>query len=181
MNKNPCLLTAEEAFKKGADLWIVSDPWQNVWNQKIDWYLSFWMKKNRMTQITPLPEYKASRTVIIDKDIAKLIGSPPKSLSFLEKDYGVTLPLNDGPTSQTHQPLLMESSRRLPCLWTVELTFINKETWLKQAWTLWDNLNRPSLRIFAPRFVQVEDVEKTWPKETISIQYIGSGSAEKIF
>ena len=118
------LLALESALKKGTDLWMVSDPEYSSWNQKIDWYLSYLMKKNRQKQ-----------------------------------DHQI-------------KPLLMKTAHRLPNLWTVELSYKNKEQWLNQAHTVWKNLNRPSLRIFAPHPLSAEDIEKTWSLDTI--QYVPS-------
>ena len=118
MIQNPYPLSSEQALKKGADLWIVSDPKHSPWNQQIDWYLSFLMKKSRKDE----------------------------------------------------KPLLMQTSEKRPNLWTIELAYKNNQLWLNQAHTMWKNLNRPSLRIFAPYPITTEEIQKTWQGETIPIQ-----------
>ena len=145
MKENPCLLSSLSAFKTGADLWVVSDPNSSPYHSKIDWYLSFMMKKNRAKKISicPLPPH-------LQKHFKPFFKWEPKSPS----------------------PLLMQTAFRLPNLWTVELICTHKGLWLNQAYTIWEKLNRPTLRLFVPRLVTKEDVETTWRKAYVPVQYL---------
>ena len=164
MSKHVRWLSVEKALKKGADLWMVSDPAQNMWNQKIDWYLSFFLQKTRNSQLKSLRKYKADPCPILSQEIAKLIGRVPKTLFFNEENYKTAeLPLYK---QDMKEPILIETSHRLPNLWTMELVYTNKKQWISQAHALWKNLNCPSLRVFAPSSIQAEDVETTWPAES---------------
>ena len=48
MKENPQQLSSTQALKKGADLWVISDIKHNFWNSKINWYLRFQIKKQKL-------------------------------------------------------------------------------------------------------------------------------------
>ena len=148
MKENPQQLSFVHAFKRGADLWILSDSKHNFWNSKIDWYLSFQIKKQKL------------------KAIQK---SSVQTQSLLKK-YQISS-IQWKPSSAP-LPLLIESSAYLPNLWTLEIPYTPQ--WLNNIYDTWCSLNQPSLRIFAPKEIKKEDIEKKWQAiaQNIPIQYI---------
>ncbi len=62
-------------------------------------------------------------------------------------------------------PLLLESSRFLPNLWTLQISYTAE--WPNTVYNIWKGLNRPSLRIFMPQKTKdKEKVAKRWRSDT---------------
>lgn len=145
--KSPYQIPASKAFTEGAELWLVSDPEHSPWNHKIDWYLGFWLRRHNLNQKTPTPDPKMQ--ALLKKY------QLPHHLSLLNKP----------------QPFLLESSSKLPNLWTIELVYTTK--WLQKVHSIWENLNCPSLRIFIPTTIKPEEVKQQWVKQDHHfIQYV---------
>jgi len=57
-------------------------------------------------------------------------------------------------------PLLVDSSKYLPNLWTVQLIYTNE--WLDKIYDIWCDLHQPSVRIFTPQPIKLEKVADRW-------------------
>lgn len=138
------LISESQVFKRGADLWILSDPQHSSWHCKIDWYLCFQIKKTRSQKIQ----------------------KPSSQMQSLLKKYQISTVKWNPPRPS---PLLIESSAYLPNLWTVELIYT--EEWLNKVYDIWYSLNQPKLRIFAPQSIKKEKIKEKWEsvaKKTLS-------------
>ena len=139
-------LSPSQALNSGAQLWVLSNPEYSSWNYKIDWYLSFLMRKTRLNTLK-------NQSISSDS---------------LMKKYNISS-FQWAPSSPF--PILIDSSSYLPNLWTLELEYSSQ--WLHQVYNIWSSLSRPRLRIFAPKPIKKEDIEKKWEKyKNICIQYI---------
>ena len=148
MNEKPQQLSVTQALKQGADLWALSDSVQSAWSAKIDWHLGFQIKKQRL----------------------KILQKPSPKINSILKKYQI--PSLKWSSSTSPLPLLIESSLYLPNLWTLEVPF--STNWLDTIYDIWCSLNQPSLRIFAPKEIKKEAIEKKWKSvsKNIKIQYI---------
>ena len=147
MNEGLQIISNSQAFKKGTDLWVLSDSQYSSWHCKIDWYLSFQIKKNKL----------------------KHFEEPASQLRSLIIKY--KLPSFQWKMSQP-LPILIESSDYLPNLWTIELTYT--EEWIDKIYDIWSSLNQPKLRIFAPQPIKTEKIKEKWEEHAKNnlIQYI---------
>ena len=59
-------------------------------------------------------------------------------------------------------PLLIGSSSLLPCQQLLELPYT--KNWLDEAYSLWQSLNSPSLRIFVPAPINISKAQEYWKK-----------------
>ena len=146
MKNNPQLLSRSQALKQGAQLWILSEPESCSWNHVVDWYLCFQMRKNRLKKL--------------DKPSEKVQALLKKHHFYSFEWY-----------SSQYCPTLIESSKCLPNLWTVELPYHTQ--WISKAYDVWYSLNQPPLRIFTPQLVKKQEIEEKWKRLTnTDIQYI---------
>ncbi len=137
-------LPSHLAFTKGADLWIISDPQHSFWSRLIDWYLGFKFHANRH-QLSLKP-----------------LNHSPLSPSIVEEEI---------PQLKTH-PILLESSQRLPNLWTLETCYCSQ--WVKSIYKIWSDLNRPRVRVFIPKPLTQTMFENQWFQlsQQALIQYV---------
>ena len=144
-------LPPSQALKEGAQLWLLSD--SSPWYYKIDWYLSFLISKLSSQKLPSLSEEKIS-------SFEKKHSIPPNTLPSALTGLAT-------PTYPT-TPFLMETSSRLPNLWTVKINYHTK--WLTQGRDIWYHLNKPTLRVFLPK----ETTFKIWENEQDEnrVQYI---------
>lgn len=146
MDNNLQLISQSQALKKGAQLWILSGPEYSTWNRRIDWYLCFQMRKSRLKKV----EQPSGQT---------------QSLLKKHRFYSFEW------RSPQCYPVLIESSKYLPNLWTVELPYHIR--WVNKVYDIWYSLNQPTLRIFAPHLVKEKEIEEKWRgSKSIAIQYI---------
>ena len=147
MNENLQLISHSQALKSGTELWFLSDHEHSSWNYKIDWYLCFQIKKNKL----------------------KKLQKPSAQIQSLCAKY--QLPTVQWKPLQPY-PILIESSAYLPNLWTMELAYTAE--WTNKVYDIWHSLNQPRLRIFVPQPIKKEEIEKKWRRTTknITVQYI---------
>jgi len=141
------LISPSQAFKSGADLWVISDPEHSSWYHKINWYLLFQIDKTGSYNPPP---------------------PSPQMRALLEK-YRISTVCYHRPPSF---PILVESSFHLPNLWTVKLNYTVK--WLNEVYDIWHSLNQPTLRLFVPKPIERKKIEKRWgePAKNVNIQYV---------
>lgn len=127
------------AFGAGADLWIIPNDEQSSWSHQIDWYLNFLLSRAKNHQTKEIPE-----------DLLKLA-----------ERYEVSLAAHT-PSQKT--PLMIASEHYFP---NKQVVLIHDPEdfalWLKQAHQIWQNLGKPSLRVFLPSNSNELDFQKEWP------------------
>ncbi len=129
------------ALTSGADLWVVSDSQHSRWNQKIDWYIRFQMRKNNLQK-------------------RKTTSKEMKTL--LEKHK---IQINEWNLKKT-SPLLVESSQFLPTYSVLELAY--RDDWSQSVYEIWKSMRTPSLRIFLPFSLPFNEFKKLWsPSEKL--------------
>lgn len=136
-------LTPFNALSIPADLWVLPSIKKSKWTQEIDYYIRF--------QIT-----KAQSRVKSDVD--------PQLKKILENE------LVWEPEGTTQGPLMIVPQDNLPakCILYLETP---SETWLNQAYEVWKNLNRPSIKLFLPAGVKENDIQSQW-KEFANLSFI---------
>ena len=146
MYNNPQFISYSQALKEGVQLWVLSESEYSVWNHRIDWYLCFQIRKSRLQEREKLSE---------------------KTKSLLKKYHFYSFEMFSSESS----PVLIESSRHLPNLWTVELPYHSK--WINKVYDIWCYLNQPTLRIFAPLLVKKQEIEEKWKgSNSVAIQCV---------
>ena len=141
------LISESQVFKRGADLWILSDSQHSSWHCKIDWYLCFQIKKIRSQKFQ---KFSSQTQLLLKKyQIPIIQWNPPQEV-----------------------PVLIESSAYFPNLWTMELPYTDE--WINKVYDVWYALSQPKLRIFVPHPIKIEEIEKKWQEhiKNNSIQYI---------
>lgn len=139
-------LSPAQALSGGAPLWVLSNPEYSSWNYQIDWYLSFLLQKTRLSSLKNQPI--SSDSLIKKYKLSNFQWTPPSPF-----------------------PILIDSSSCLPNLWTLELEYSSQ--WLHQVYEIWNSLDKPGLRIFAPKPIQKKEIEKKWKRyKNIYVQYI---------
>lgn len=138
-----------DALSSGVDLWILPDLLHSIWMKKIDWYLNFQtIRANQRCHPPLLPPLKE----IVDE---------------------LDLDIKDIDTSN-NMPLMISSYLFLPNLRTISLPSGNQDCfgWIQKVANIWNNLQRPSLRVFLPQYMADIDVQQNWTmqgKETIEL------------
>ena len=146
MDNNPRFISGSQALRKGAQLWVLSEPKYSTWNHRIDWYLCFQIRRSRLKKVEPSSE---------------------QAQALLKKYHLYSFKWR----YSQYCPILIESSQYLPNLWTVELPYHRE--WINKVYDIWHSLNQPTLRIFAPQLVKKQEVEGKWKGSgNIAIQYI---------
>lgn len=178
MNSNVQSIPSSQAFKSGADLWLLSDPKHSFWHHKIDWHTGFLLQKMKLQKIKTIFPEARSRLEHTQKKLAESLKNLPTQKKQIELDIlternitkSLSLDFQKEPLKPC--PILVESSFYFPNLWILELPYTIK--WLNTAYQIWHSLNRPTLRIFTPKLVKADDIEKTWssPAKNITIQYV---------
>jgi hypothetical protein len=135
----------ERYLLAGCDLWIVPQVSVSAWARHIDWYLNSQIMKTELHSQIPFPQ----------------------ELAKIEEEWGVD---REGPVLDSAAPTMIASSRHLPNRQTVLVPYDgNLETWSKSCYQLWQNLQSPTVRLFLPDGVSVEELSKKWkPHDSFS-------------
>lgn len=125
------VLNHRNAFMPGANLWIISDINTSRWTKKINWYLNF--------QI-----YKFKKVKELSED---------QLISLKETGFEFNNIKSD------NKSLLIFSEKLLTNEKTLLIEFNDIISWIGLAKKYWENLNKPSLRFFAPDLVNVDELK----------------------
>ena len=185
MIQSPQKLFPSTALKKGADLWIVSNPENSRWSAKIDWLTGFQIQKSKRYGALPdlsaqvrqmihqSPHIFQNVTAMAEPQLEQKKLSPSASSSFSPSPPSPPQSEHPGAPAQAQDQargILVSTASRLPNLWTVEISSTGKE-WIDRACDIWRSLNCPILRLFAPLKINKQDIEKKWGENT-PLQYI---------
>jgi len=149
MRQEDCTM-GENPWSGGYDFWFVADPEHSLWARKIDWYLNFQlMKANRHQPLAIAPELQA----IAQKN---------------EMDVPALEMLVD--PSYLRLPLLLACGNLLPVRTLIVVPFSESaesqvSDWSRTCLKIWQNLNRPKVRVFLPNGVGFEDFRADWHQE----------------
>ena len=154
-NKQIKLLTDDQALKKGADLWVLSEQkYSHQWNVKIDWYMNFLITKSYNKNTNSLHTHR--------KNILKKYHIQEFQPSLKSSLKNIVLHTS---------PLLIKSSPYLPNLLVLVVNY--HSNWLNTIYNIWFSLKKPSLRIFAPKSVTIEILKNVWQNKSFNlIQYV---------
>jgi hypothetical protein len=129
-----------DSFLPGADLWVAPERKSSGLTQRLDWYLNFQISKAAKHQGRELPQR-------VEELLIKC-GLP--HLDFAEND-------RDG--------LLVPSSHLLPNRWVLVLRGSDQfEAWVQNIFLKWNQLQKPSLRVFLPSGKSLEEFRRAWGK-----------------
>ncbi|MCB0414958.1 MAG: hypothetical protein KDD50_11530 [Bdellovibrionales bacterium] len=129
------------ALLAGAQLWVLPGSKDSQWTKKIDWYLNFQISRANQRQCE---------------------SSSPTLLKILNDNPELKLTLH-APLDKKNTPLIVSSSSLLPNEQTLEVIYQgHPEKWVEQIHSIWNNLKRPSLRIFVPDQIDEDKLLKQW-------------------
>ncbi len=118
-------LAKDAALSEGSTLWIVGDLSNSAWAQKINWYLNFQLRRAKFHQ-----------TREISRELVAVLQTWEVEAPSLKLDPSA--------------PLLVESSKLLPNQVTVQLFNRTFDSWIDEGLRIWNDLQRPSVRVFLP-------------------------------
>lgn len=128
------------SFLPGADLWVSPERKNSSLTQRLDWYLNFQISKAAKHQGRDLSQK-------IEELLIKC-GLP--HLDFDEND-------KDG--------LMIPSSHLLPNRWVLILRGSDQfDVWVQNVFLKWNQMSKPSLRVFLPEGTSAEDFKRAWKK-----------------
>ncbi|USN48833.1 MAG: hypothetical protein H6626_07015 [Pseudobdellovibrionaceae bacterium] len=123
----------------GSHLWIVPALGESKWSRNLDWYCNFQMHRAHHYQPKTISEELA--TIIKDEEI------PVENF-----------------VQSSKVPLLISCAHLLPTKMLVELPDTeNCDDWCESAHRAWTQLGQPSLRIFLPKNISVNEFADLWP------------------
>lgn len=138
------VLSPNSAYAHGSELWALPKLDSSFWARDIDWILNFqisFRKDHPQLQISP-PLEKIINDM--DMEVKKV---------FLKKK----------------NPLMIISPDRLPNKETLYIdSYKDFYDWVEQIHHLWNNLNRPTLRLFLPQGMSQKEFESLWPEEDLT-------------
>lgn len=127
------------AFGPGSDLWIIPDPNLSSWSKLIDWYLNYQISRAKLHQPMRLPE--RVQLILEENEI------PPVDIAL-----------------STDTPLMLAAENRLPSQQVVVLPSCeNGKDWLARAHKVWEQLGKPTLRLFLPNDFDATQFQTQWP------------------
>ncbi len=141
-------LAPEQALSEGSTLWIVGDLNSSSWAQKINWYLNFQLRRAKFHQTREIPS-----------ELAEVLQTWEVEAPDLKLDPSA--------------PLLVESSKLLPNKVTVQLFDRTFDSWVDEAIKIWNDLQRPSVRVFLPSQKASNQLTARWKiSEGVSATFV---------
>lgn len=135
------VLGPSSALSPGAHIWILTAPSESRWARLVDWYLNL--------QVLQYDSHQPPQQSPQLKNILDACEIP--NIEFMLKP---------------NPPLMVSSHRRLPNSETIFLHCQSQiEKWLFQSQAIWEQMLRPSVRLFMPPAVHIESVEKVWKSQ----------------
>lgn len=140
-----------QAFGPGSDLWIIPNHESTDLLRKIDWYLNFQLSRAQNHKTQPLaPQIKS---IIAENGL-------PEFSPLQEETFAL--------------PIMVASENGFPSKKIIEIPFPvrdNERTkprekhklWLKSIYRIWNDLDKPTLRVFLPSEMTPEQFRSEWP------------------
>lgn len=142
------ILSKNEAFYPGEDLWLLADLTHSLWAKKLNWYLNFQIETTPMHHFVIKPQLSA----IMDK------------YSINEKKH---------PTRK-NSPLLIASQDLVPNKWTLVVPYQNSEQWLNQIKNIIEEMKIKSVRVFSPEKLELSDLVTFFSEQTFRVSVVAS-------
>ena len=137
-------LTPSTYLTAGSDLWIVPELQDSPYGIQVDWYLNFQASaamKHKQMELNSKLKATVDHCKIVDPTRPPVMGAP----------------------------LLIPTQQNLPNRWVLVLPgSSNASHWLKEAFRIWQSMQKPSLRIFLPKSADAELLKKTVQKMDFS-------------
>lgn len=131
------VLSSTQSFNSGSDLWVLPDFNHSKLVCKIDWLTNFQL--GRLERKTPPKISDELETILQKTEFPRF-----NQLNITE-------------------PLLIPSEQRLPNRWVGIVPFHGDlNPWCKKILKLYEDLNQPSLRIFLPTNLSMNQFTETW-------------------
>lgn len=130
-------LSSDQALSEGSTLWIVGELNSSFWAQKINWYLNFQLRRAKFHQ---------------SREISSELITVLQTCEVEAPEFKLN----------PNAPLLVESSKLLPNQVTVQLFNRTFESWLEDAISIWNDLQRPSVRVFLPADKSPDVMKTRW-------------------
>lgn len=150
MNINP--ISSASAFSSGSQLWAFCQPECSFWSRKVDWYLNYQVAQALAQK--PLEVHPQAYAI------------------FKGAGYELT-PL---PSMNSKANILIAPQTTAPASQIIFIYFDHStEEWLNRVVTAWQNLDKPSLRIFLPEDVSstaCESFFKRYQSSVAGISYV---------
>ncbi|MCB0369139.1 MAG: hypothetical protein KDD45_06705 [Bdellovibrionales bacterium] len=132
------VLSSNQAFNPGADLWVIPDFVNSKIANKLDWYNNFIFKK---TLAHSRPEFSSEISQIIQETEI-----PTKAFQTKVEDN-----------------LMIATAKQLPNRWTVMVWYHNNPSdWCQKIFKLYQDLGKPDLRIFLPTNLGMNQFVESW-------------------
>ncbi|MBN8536745.1 MAG: hypothetical protein J0M15_06805 [Deltaproteobacteria bacterium] len=132
------VLSSNQAFNSGADLWVIPDFSNSAMAIQLDWYNNFLIGKTLRKKKLPL-----------DSNLNAILNE-------------TELPRYENLPSP-HDVIMIPSSKPFPNRWTVMVGYEQDSTlWSQKIFKLYLDLNKPSLRIFLPSNLSMNQFVESW-------------------
>jgi hypothetical protein len=127
------------ALSPGADMWICPDLSNSHWAVDLDWHLNHQIRKG-YNYNTPKLDAEVKGLLYENQMISTDIHAPT-------------------------QNLMIASSVQLPARWVLVLPWNGQlQKWVQNVFQHWENLNKPTARIFLPQNIAMADFSRDWQK-----------------
>lgn len=139
-NQNLQKLSNTHYLSHGSDLWILPDLKTSTWAQSLDWHLNFQLTKSL-----------THRTKRLSGKLLNIVEEHSVDHSLFEFSQST--------------PTLLATSQLLPNQSTVLLPFKEDlDIWLQSTYQIWDDLKKPSLRVFLPKNISEKSFVASFQK-----------------
>jgi len=133
------VLSPANAYNPGSELWIFPELQKSQWTQRVDWYLNFQILKNSQRE-----------TLSIAEEVQAIL----KEAELHEHSIV---------TSPTDSNLMISSQQQLPNQWVVVVPGSEKlRMWMADIHAVWENLKKPTLRVFLPMNLSANAFVESW-------------------
>lgn len=140
-------ISPEQAWSEGSSLWILTNE-KSPSLSRTDWLLNFQISKSLLHSSRPVASQVST---ILEKT-----GLPtPPALHSVSKN------------------LLISAHLFLPAQWVsvIDLKMSDKgaidhQSWITETFKVWNQLAKPSMRVFLPKSMEISFFQKAWKKLT---------------
>lgn len=132
------VLSNNQAFNPGADLWVIPDFNNSKIASQLDWYNNFLMGKTLR-----------KNPFVISSEVTQILQE-------------TELPRQEI-TVNDHDHLMISTNQQFPNRWTVMVWYEQDSTsWCKKIYELYLHLKKPTLRIFLPTNLSMNTFVEAW-------------------
>lgn len=141
------ILSKHQALLEGSKLWVIPENKFSPWNARINWLINFQLSKTKLH-------------------------SAPQLSSWIKnciQETGI-----DIPKINSNETILIPIKQQLPADWLCQIPINNRlQNWVENIYKVWNQLQKPKMRVFLPLGADHEDWQKYWiqlePNEEITV------------